>query len=139
MSPCIEWTAGRNKLGYGRKRVGKHIRYVHRLAWEEAHGPIPDGLIVRHDCDNPSCYNVEHLRLGTYADNNRDMAERGRNRRGVSHPNAKLNDEAVRLIRASSDPQEVIAKRLNVSQSVVSQIRRRLTWNQINVPKEVLE
>lgn len=43
---CIEWTAGRTKGGYGQLRVhGRHF-LAHRLAWEEQHGPIPDGLVV---------------------------------------------------------------------------------------------
>ena len=53
-------------------------RAVHRMAWEVAHGPIPDGLIVMHTCDNPPCCNPEHLKLGTHGDNNRDRIEKGR-------------------------------------------------------------
>ena len=50
----------------------------HRKAWAEANGPIPEGLQVLHHCDNPRCYNVEHLFLGTQADNLRDMVAKGR-------------------------------------------------------------
>ena len=53
--------------------------YVHRVVWE-AHNaePIPEGMVVRHTCDNPSCCNPEHLVLGTLKDNTADMYERGR-------------------------------------------------------------
>ena len=74
MSDCIEWTGARSSNGYGRH--GK--RYAHRMAWEQAHGPIPDGLVVRHSCDNPPCVNVEHLLLGTQADNVEDARARRR-------------------------------------------------------------
>ena len=72
---CIEWDGPRTQKGYG--WVRRHV-YAHRDAWAKAHGPIPKGLEVRHKCDNPPCINIEHLEIGTRADNMRDMMERGR-------------------------------------------------------------
>jgi len=69
--------------------------YAHRLAWELWVGPIPDGLQVRHTCDNPPCCNPAHLLLGTQADNARDMVKRRRS--GVE----KLTPDDVRAIRAA--------------------------------------
>jgi hypothetical protein len=54
---------------------------THRAAWILKKGPIPKGLSVCHTCDNGLCVNVEHLYLGTHAQNMRDMAERGRARK----------------------------------------------------------
>jgi len=51
--------------------------YAHRWVWESVNGPIPDGMVVRHRCDNRLCYRLSHLELGTVADNNRDASERG--------------------------------------------------------------
>lgn len=83
MTECVEWTGARGRGGYGvRSFEGKFWR-VHRLAWTQAHGPIPKGLVIRHKCDNPPCYNPDHLILGTHADNVRDKIERGR------HPNSQ--------------------------------------------------
>jgi len=53
---------------------------AHRLAWEEAKGPIPDGLFVLHRCDVRGCINVDHLFLGTAKDNTHDMMAKGRAR-----------------------------------------------------------
>src|ERR1700751_3785741 len=52
-------------LGAGVKPV---IRRVHRVAYEVFVGPT-SGLHVLHKCDNPRCFNPEHLFLGTQADN----------------------------------------------------------------------
>lgn len=74
-----------NKYGHVRlPRDHGRERYAHRRAWVDVHGTIPLGLVVRHSCDNPACVNVEHLLLGTIADNQRDMAERGRGRNQFS-------------------------------------------------------
>jgi hypothetical protein len=69
--------------GYGRIRnpgAWNTYSFVHRLAWEEANGPIPDGLHVLHRCDVTSCCNPDHLFLGTQLDNNSDMFAKGRGR-----------------------------------------------------------
>ena len=78
MSACIEWTGSRNPKGYGQKKVGGKTIFAHRWAWEQANGPIPDGLHVLHTCDNPPCVNVDHLFLGTNADNVKDRDAKGR-------------------------------------------------------------
>lgn len=95
MTPCIEYPGCKDRQGYGkisRRREGK-LRWfrAHRLAYEEAHGPIPEGLVVMHACDNPPCINVEHLSLGTRADNVRDMVSKGRNRHRSSPPKQPSN------------------------------------------------
>jgi hypothetical protein len=61
---------------------------AHRVQWEKFFGPIPEGMHVLHTCDTPGCINIEHLFLGTNADNMRDMAAKGRGRNqnsGATH------------------------------------------------------
>ena len=78
-SGCWEWMGARNAQGYG--FIWKDgSGYVHRAAYELLVGPIPEGLIVCHHCDNPSCWNPEHLFAGTYKDNREDMIRKGRGR-----------------------------------------------------------
>jgi hypothetical protein len=59
------------------KIEGKQL-WAHRVAWQNAHGPIPEGKLVLHKCDVGCCINPEHLYLGDYKDNARDRVQRGR-------------------------------------------------------------
>ena len=79
-TPCDLWTGPRTAGGYGRLTIGGSLHYAHRIVWQQDHGPIPDGLLVCHSCDTPACIAIDHLWLGTPADNQRDMAAKGRAR-----------------------------------------------------------
>lgn len=75
---CWVWKGTKNRKGYGQISVdGRHER-THRVAYRLTYGEIPEGMVVRHRCDNPPCINPDHLEVGTSADNSRDMVERGR-------------------------------------------------------------
>ena len=81
---CLTWTGYRNPKGYGTINVAGTPVYAHRLSWENANGPIPEGKCILHKCDNPPCCNPDHLFLGTRAENNADMVAKGRARQGAS-------------------------------------------------------
>lgn len=80
---CINWGGAKTAAGYGTFRENGKPMYAHRASYADSRGvPMESlvGLVVRHKCDNPSCFNPDHLDIGTQADNLRDMRERGRYR-----------------------------------------------------------
>jgi hypothetical protein len=80
-SGCWLWTGPKNKAGYGQMRLrNRKPIFVHRVAWELSNArEVPVGMLVCHHCDVRSCVRPDHLFLGTYRDNNRDMTAKGRN------------------------------------------------------------
>lgn len=69
--PCWLWPGYRSGLGYGRIRVAGKLLYVHRVAYEWAKGPIPEGLTIDHLCSVRPCCNPEHLEAVSRGDNAR--------------------------------------------------------------------
>ena len=78
MSLCIDAPGYKMPNGYARKWYQGKQQLAHRVAWQQAFGPIPVGLVVMHACDNPACINVDHLILGTQSDNMQDKKAKGR-------------------------------------------------------------
>lgn len=74
---CWVWTASVDLKGYGNFKhpLGSD---AHTFSWTLHYGPITGGLCVLHRCDNPPCIRPNHLFLGTRADNNLDMIDKGR-------------------------------------------------------------
>jgi hypothetical protein len=127
---CWEWQAGRYSNGYGLIYDGGRPLRTHRLAWELAHGPIPEGMYVCHHCDNPPCCRPDHLFLGTSADNAADAWTKGRRRKG----NAKMTEEQVRELRRRYDAGEgvrALAKEFGIHHSVASRISTRQAWKDV--------
>lgn len=137
---CQLWQGAADRKGYG--RIGKtspapnrQTMLAHRLAWELANGPIPDGLCVLHECDMPACCNPEHLFLGTKADNNADMCAKKRQHRGETSGIAKLSEAQVLEIRQLYKHRQVtgnmLAARFSVTQATISDIVTRRSWKHI--------
>lgn len=65
LGSCWIWRGARRRDGYGIFRFDGETTPAHRKAWMLAHGPIPDGTIVRQDCRHRSCVRLDHLRPTT--------------------------------------------------------------------------
>lgn len=132
-SGCHFYDGYLTEKGYGRMRLGRRLLKAHRVAWEMEHGPIPSGQVVCHRCDIPSCVNPTHLFLGTQGDNVADMVTKGRNRsvRGSDHPCARLSEEDVVAIRASSETTAALSRKYGLTKAAVRSARNGKTWSHI--------
>lgn len=85
MTECWPWRAASSGyFGYGRIRVRDVLVQAHRLAYELYVGPLPEGKVLLHVCDNPPCVNPTHLIPGTRSDNNQDTHDKGRHPRRLA-------------------------------------------------------
>lgn len=119
--------------GYGDVQSKGRIYKCHRISYEYNIGPIPDGLLVLHECDNRPCVNPEHLFIGTDADNVADMDAKGRRcvLRGSENGMAKLVEDDVRAIRAATTSGILLAAQYDVSPSLISLIRLGRVWRHV--------
>lgn len=135
---CWEWAAARYRSGYGKFGIDNTVHPAHRVAWQIVNGPIPDGLEVCHDCDNPPCVNPAHLFLATHLENMHDRDRKGRHSsgerpRGQRHYAAKLTEDAVRHIRRCTHADaEWLATHYGVSPNTVLGILYRMSWRHID-------
>lgn len=130
---CHPWAASVNHAGYGQFRADGAMHLAHRWAYARFVARLESEEVVRHSCDNPPCQNLRHLLSGSVKDNVQDMLERGRinDRRGAANSRAKLSEEQVLEIRASSERATVLASRYGVSTQLISMIKLRQTWAHI--------
>jgi len=132
---CWIWQ-GKKSDGYGRFYLQGRRVYAHRYAWELANEmKIPDGLLVLHSCDEPSCVNPAHLHLGTQAQNMREMKEKGRSTYGERNGMAVLDEPSVKMIRNLHQQGKLSAKEIaqvaGVSYSQVKKIIRGERWTHV--------
>lgn len=125
---CLEWTAGQSH-GYGMFTMAGWTITAHRAVWILETGELlrsPD--VVMHNCDNPLCVEIGHLRVGTQAENNADRAAKKRSNtlRGENHPNSKFSDEDVATVRqllGEGCSLVEISKRVGCSPTFVADVR----------------
>lgn len=150
---CHIFTGSKDDCGYGRiNKDGKLIR-LHRAMWIEHFGEIPKGHVIMHKCDNPSCINIQHLRMGTQLDNVRDMWAKNRGVKlfgnthtkgknintGQAHGRALFTDEQVKYIKemlktdGSSKMILKLASNFNCSKAAIHHIKYGRRWAHISV------
>lgn len=144
---CWNTKTSTNGGGYGRIIVLGKDRPIHRVAFEVYNGPIPEGFVVCHKCDNKRCFNPEHLFAGTEKDNMQDAVAKGLrsgiHNGAVTHPErmrrdpasihtAKLTWADVDEIRRAYLPGVVghkqLAERFGVNTSVITRIINNQAW-----------
>ena len=137
---CWNWTGARaGQGGYGLTNIGPRKLYVHRAAFGLWKHPIPPGLKVLHHCDNPRCFNPDHLFVGTQTDNMQDCVKKGRTNKvrqpcGSGHANATITEDDVRTIRiryAAGESQSKLAREYGQTQCNISKIVLFQSWRHV--------
>ena len=135
-TPCLIWQGARNRGGYGVYNGGPHktIR-VHRTMWEHRYGQIAEGMHICHKCDVRACCNVDHMFIGSNADNTADKVAKGRQTKGSKIGRSKLTESQVSDIKsrlARGEKQAAIAAIYGVVQCSVADINTRRTWRHVS-------
>lgn len=71
LTGCWVWSLYTDPEGYAYFSVAERKFRAHRLAYETFIGPIPDGMVTDHLCENTSCINPWHLEPVTNEENMR--------------------------------------------------------------------
>lgn len=130
---CLIWQ-GALVYGYGTLTYGNENWRAHRLAWTLKKGPIPKGKEVLHKCDIKRCGELQHLFLGTQAENIEDKCHKGRQAIGERIGTAKLRSRQIHRIRykferGSSKTQ--LAQEFRVTRQQINHIVKRKQWKHI--------
>lgn len=98
-SGCWVFMGALTSKGYGNVlgSDGANVT-THRASYEHHFGPVPNGLLVCHECDVKCCVNPDHLYAGTRADNAQDALMRGQMPTGTRNGASRHSDEVVRSI-----------------------------------------
>lgn len=126
---CWLWTGSKDRDGYGVLTIGRKQFRANRISYSEFKGS-PDGMLVCHTCDQPSCINPEHLFLGSPRDNTQDMIKKGRKSvaSGERHPLTKIppsHHPRIRALREGGATLKEIACEYGVSFQLISDICNR--------------
>ena len=130
---CWNWTGRLDIGGYGRfSRGSGHWTKAHRTAYELYKGPIPEGLVVRHMCNNRKCVNPDHLEVGTHKDNTADMFRTNPPDRTGDRSHARKISEAdareIRQWREFGYTQQSIGDAFGLGQGHISTIIHGKHW-----------
>lgn len=129
---CLVWTGCRLWSGHGQIRVAGKTELVHRIVWALQNGPIPDGMEVCHECDNPPCCDESHLFLGTHEKNLSDMAQKERS--GTAKLTTRKAEEIRHLYAGGDWSLDRIAKEYDVSKRTVLNTIKGKVWQHAGGP-----
>lgn len=97
LGPCWIWTAGKNRVGYGKFSIMYDTVPAHQFAYRTLVGPVPAGLQLDHLCMVPACVNPSHLEPVTFAENVGRSPKHPRNKTHCKHGHPLSGDNLMRL------------------------------------------
>jgi len=129
---CWEWQAAKHTSGYATFTINGKKVLAHRASYEMHKGVIPEGLMVRHKCDNRMCVNPEHLELGTHQQNMQDMTSRNRQAKGERQGSSRLTEAQVYEIHRLRAERKIsaswLALEFKVSKGMIIHILQGRKW-----------
>ena len=126
---CWVWDGCKDKDGYGKITWNKRYYRVHILVAELTFNDFKSWLCVCHTCDNPKCFNPEHLFMATNEENTKDRTAKNRDARGERQGLSKLTEAQVKEIRFKKNLRNTadLAKQHGVSEATIYDVCSR-TW-----------
>lgn len=127
---CWEWNGAKYTTGYGQLNDdvwGCHTTHT----WAYCHfneEVIPEGLEVRHQCDNRICCNPSHLELGTRKQNVADMLERNKNN-PCGRMFSKEQVIEIKALRASGMFYKDIAEKFDCNRRTIEKLCLSKTYS----------
>ncbi len=104
---------------------------VHVEVLKAFSGHRPEGYVAAHNDGNRQNNVISNLRWTTPKGNSEDRTRHGNDLQGERHPDAKLTEDLVREIRASSLTGEEWARRLNMRRCSINKARAGTSWKHV--------
>jgi hypothetical protein len=129
--------------GHPAMRQGNKTVLVRRAIWQDLHGDIEPGKIIRMTCETPGCVHPDHMHLTTFQRLAKQLGSLGvmsgpvRSAKIAASKRAKyakLTPDAVQEIRSSNQLGKDLAKKFQVSQAHISKIQKNKCWRQFSSP-----
>lgn len=92
---------------------------------------------IMHICDNPGCYEITHLKLGTHKDNMKDMSNKNRTNTPTGENNhmTEMTEEKVlelrELFRTGKYSKAELGRIFHITDVSAGHIIKRKTWKHI--------
>lgn len=129
VSACWNYQGCITGNGYGHMSFYGRVEYSHRVAAVLYLGhDLRSPRVVMHECDNPRCFNPEHLTVGTQKENMRRAADKGRMGGKKLTPTAAGE---IKWLLARGATQRELATRYGVSTTAIGHIYRKQTWREV--------